>query len=125
MSGHGETVLKFSGEIDILDQDTFDLNTPSHRNIRNDFLDTLCDFLTTFNDILQDTGTENMTQSGLSSFHKGGSDIAYTKGWFIGVDNVVVDDWGDVYVDIVLGHTDLGGDLDDLNLDVDLLQFLA
>ena len=36
----------------------------------NNLLDALSDFLTPFNDVLKDTGTEDVTESGLSTFHE-------------------------------------------------------
>ena len=39
--------------------------------------------------------------------------------------DVVVDDRGEVHADVVLGHADLLGYLDNLDLDVDLDQVLA
>lgn len=40
-------------------------------------------------------------------------------------DDVVIDDRGELNSNVVLGHTDLLGYLDDLNLDIDLNEGLA
>lgn len=60
-----------------------------------------------------------MAEGGLSALHEGLSDIGDAKGSFVGGDNLVVDDRGQVEGDIVLRHTDLAGHLDDLDFDID------
>ena len=125
MSGHGQTVLQFPGEIDVLDQNTFDFDAPSRSDFGDDFLDALSDFLASLNDVLQDAGTEDVTERGLRTFHKSSADGTNTKGRLVRVDNVEVDDRRDVHVDIVFGHTHLRRDFDDRDFDVDLLQFLT
>jgi hypothetical protein len=125
LSGHGQGILQFPREIDILDQNTLNLDTPSHCNLLDNLLDTLRNFLPSLNHVLKDPRTKDVAERGLSPLHQGGTDAADAKGCFVGVDDVVVDDRGDVHVDIVFGHADLGGDFDDGDFDVDLLQFLA
>ena len=66
-----------------------------------------------------------MTKSGLSTFNEGLTDRVDSKGRFIRIDNVVIDDRGDVDIDVVFCHTDLGWDFDDLDFDIYVLQFLA
>lgn len=117
--------MQFPGEIDILDQNTLNLDTPRHSNLLNNLLDTLRNFLASLNHVLKDPRTKNVAKRGLSPLDQGGTDAADAKGRFVGIDDVVVDDRGDVHVDIVFGHADLRGDFDDGDFDVDLLQSLA
>jgi hypothetical protein len=125
LGGHGKRILQFPGEIDILDQDTLHFNTPSHCDIRDDFLDTLRDFLSSFNDVLQDSGTKDMTQRGLCTLHKRRSDVSDSKSGLVRIDNVEINDRGNVDVYIILCHAHLRRNLDDCDFDVDLLNFLA
>jgi hypothetical protein len=125
LSGHGQGILQFPREVDILDQNTLNLDTPSHRNFLDNLLNTLRNFLPSFNHILKDSRTKDVAKRGLSPLDQGGTDVADAKGRFVGVDDVVVDDRGNVHVDVVFGHADLGGDFDNGDFDVDLLQFLT
>lgn len=66
-----------------------------------------------------------MSKSCLSTLNKSSSNITDSKGGLVRIDDMVINDWGDVYVDIVFGHTNLRRDFDDSDLDVNLLQFLT
>ena len=90
-------------------------------DLGDDFLDTLSDFLASFNHILENTCTEDVTECGLGTLHQGGTDAADTEGGLVGIDDVVVDDGCDVNVDIVFGHTYLGCNFNDGDFDIDLL----
>ena len=125
LSGHGQTILQFLGEIDIFDQDTFNFDAPGHSDFFNNLLNALSDFLTPFNDVLKDTGTEDVTESSLSTFHESSTHWSDPKCCLVGIDNVEVDDRGDMNIDIVFGHTHLSRDFEDCDFNVDLLQFLA
>lgn len=65
-----------------------------------------------------------MTKGGLGALDQSLADIGDSEGGLVGTDDVVVDDRGKMEGDIVLGHADLLGHLDDLDLDVDLDQAL-
>jgi hypothetical protein len=117
--------LEFSGEIDILDQDTLDADSPCGSNLCDNLLDALSDFFTSFNDVLEDTCTKDMTKGRLGTLHESGTHAANAEGCFVGIDDVVVDDRCDVHVDIIFGHTNLSGNFNDGDLDIDLLYFLA
>lgn len=62
-----------------------------------------------------------MAESGLCTLHKCGADVADPESGFVGIDDVVVDDRGDVDVDIVFGHTYLRWHFHDGDFDIDLL----
>jgi len=66
-----------------------------------------------------------VTERSLSTFHESSADGTNSKGRFIRIDNVEINDRCDVDVDIVFGHTHLRWDFDDCNFDVDLLDFLT
>jgi hypothetical protein len=85
----------------------------------------LGNFLASFNDILQDACTKDMSKRGLSTLHKGSADISDSKSCLIRIDNVEVDDGGNVDVDIIFGHTHLRWNFDDCNFNIDLLQFFT
>jgi len=117
--------LEFSGEIDILDQDTLDADTPCGSDLCDNLLDALSDFFTSFNDVLEDTCTKDVTKGRLGTLHKSGTHAANAECRFVGIDDVVVDDRCDVHVDIIFGHAYLSGNFHDGDLDIDLLYFLA
>lgn len=48
-----------------------------------------------------------MAQSGLGTLDEGLADVAYAEGGLVWRGDVIVDDRGELQVDIVLGHTDL------------------
>lgn len=111
--------MELAGENDILDQHALDLHTPTIGDIFNYLCNALGNLLATLNDVLQDTGTNDMAKSGLGAFNKCLADVDDAEGGLVGGDNVVIDDGGKVDGDIVLGHTDLLRDFADLDLDVD------
>lgn len=119
LGGHRKRVLELTGENDILDQHALDLHTPTSGDILNDLCNTLGKLLTTLNDVLQDTGADDMAKSSLGALNKCLADVDNTEGGLVGGDDVVVDDGGKMNSDIVLGHTDLLGDFADLDLDID------
>lgn len=119
LGGHGERVLEFTSKNDIFDQHTLDLHTPAVCDILDNLGDALRDFFTALNDILQDTGTNDMAKSGLSAFNKCLADVDDTEGSLVGGDDMVVDDGGKMDGDIVLGHTDLLGNFAYLDFDID------
>lgn len=112
-------------EDNILDEHRLDLNTPTGRDILDDLANALGDLLTALNHVLQDTGTDDVAQGGLGTLDQGLADVGDSEGGLVRADDVVVDDAGEVEVDIVLGHAHLLGDLDDLDLDVDLDKALG
>lgn len=66
-----------------------------------------------------------MAQGGLGTLDQGLADVGDSESGLVRADDVVVDDTGEVEVDVVLGHAHLLGDLDDLDLDVDLDKALG
>lgn len=70
---------------------------------------------------MKDTSTKDMTEGGLCTLHKGGADVTDTESGLVGIDDVVVDDWGDMNVDVVFGHTNLRWYFNDGDFDIDLL----
>jgi len=125
LSGHGERVLELVAEDDILDQHALDLNTPAGCDIFDNLSDRLRNLLTALNNILEDTGTNNVTECGLCTLNKSLADIGDSEGCLVWGCNVVVDDRGQVEGDVVLSHTDLLGHLNNLNLNIDLDKALA
>lgn len=65
-----------------------------------------------------------MAEGSLGALDEGLADVGNAEGGLVGTDDVVVDDRGEVEGDVVLGHADLLGDLDDLNLDINLDEAL-
>lgn len=125
LGGHGQRLLQLLAEDDILDEHRLDLNTPTGRDILDDLANALGDLLTALDDVLQDTGTDDVAQGGLGTLDQGLADVGDSESGLVRADDVVVDDAGEVEVDIVLGHAHLLGDLDDLDLDVDLDKALG
>jgi hypothetical protein len=125
LSSHGERLLQFLAENDILDEHALNLDTPSGSDILNDFSNRLSNLLTALNNILEDSSTDNMTESGLSTLHKSLLDVVDTKSSLVRRDDVVVDDGGQAKSNVVLGHADLLWDFGGLNLDIDLKKSLA
>lgn len=107
-------------EDNVLDEHALDLDTPASGNIFDNFSNRLSNLLAAFNDVLQDTGTNDVAEGGLSALNEGLANVGNAKSGLVWADNVVVDDRGQVEIDIVLGHADLLRDFNNLNLDVDL-----
>ena len=78
------------------------------------------DLFAALDDVLEDTSTDNVSEGGLCAFHEGLADIGDAKGGFVGGGDVIVDYGGELKIDVIFGHADLFGDLDNLNLDVHL-----
>lgn len=112
-------------ENDILDEHTLDLYTPPGGNVLDDLADGLGKLFPTLNNVLEDARAHDVAQCSLRPLNQGLADVGDSKGGLVGADNMVVDDGRQVERDVVLGHADLLGDLDDLDLDVDLNEALG
>ena len=121
---HRQGVLQLLAEDDVLDQHALDLNTPARRDLFDDVADILSNLLATFNHVLQDARTDDMTEGGLGTFNERLTDVANAEGSAMRRGDAVVDDGCEPQRDIVLGHADLLGHFDELDLNVDLDQTL-
>lgn len=125
LSSHGKRLLELLAEDDVFDKHALDLDTPAGSNVLDDLSNALGDLLAALNDILEHTGTDDVAEGGLGALDEGLADVGNAEGGLVGGDDVVVDDRGQVEGDVVLGHADLLGNLDNLDLDVHLDQVLA
>ena len=125
LGGHAEGVLQLVAEDDVFDEHALDLDAPARGDVFDDFADRLCDFFAALDDVLEDASTDDVAESGLRTLDEGLADVADAEGGFVGGGDVVVDDGGEVQGDVVFSHADLLGDLDDLDLDVDLDELLG
>jgi hypothetical protein len=125
LGGHGEGVLELAGENEVLDEHRFDLNTPSVSYLLNDLTNRQRNLLATLDHILKYTRTNNMAKCRLCTLNKRLANIANAEGGLMWRCNAVVDNRREIERDVVLGHADLLGDLDDLDLDVDLHKVLG
>lgn len=125
LSSHGERILQIIAEDDILDEHGLNLDTPA----RGDLLDYLCgrlgDLLAALDHVLQHAGTNDVAQGGLGALDEGLLDVGDAKGGLVRGGDLVVDDRGQVEGNVVLGHADLAGHFDNLDLHVDGGQVLA
>ena len=111
LGGHGEGVLEFGGEDDVFDEHGFDLDAPSRSDVFDDFADGLGNFFAALDDVLEDTGADDVAEGGLGAFDEGLADVGDTEGGFVGGGDVVVDYGGQLEVHVVFGHADLFWDL--------------
>lgn len=125
LCGHGEGVLQLVGEDDVFDEHGFDLDAPAGRDVFDDLADALSNFLTSFDDILEDSGSYNMAECRLSTLNKRLSDVRDAKSCLMWRGNVVIDNGSELERNVVLGHADLLWDFDNLNLDIDLDESLG
>ena len=125
LGGHGEGLLELGAENDILYKHALYLDAPAGGNIFDDLTNRLGKLLATLDDVLKNSGANDVAESCLSTFDQGLADVGDAKGSLVGGDDVVVDDRGESEGDIVLGHAGLLGDLCYLNLDVDLNEALG
>lgn len=108
---HAQRVLQFSAENDILDQHRLDLDAPARSNIFDYFSNGLGDFFTALDDILEDAGTNDVTEGGLGALDEGLADVGDAEGGFVGGGDVVVNYGGQLQVYVVFCHADLFWDL--------------
>ena len=73
----------------------------------DDFSDRLRNLFTTLNDILEDTGTNNVTESGLCTLNKSLANVGDSECCLVWGCDVVVDNRGQVEGNVVLSHADL------------------
>ena len=125
LGGHGQALLEFVAEDDVLDQHALDGHTPAGRGFLDDFADGLSDLLATLDDVLQHAGADDVSERSLGALDQGGADVGDAEGGLVRARDVIVDDRGQSQVDVVLGHAHLFGHLDDLDLDVDLDEALG
>ena len=81
----------FGTEDDILDEDTFNGDTPLIRNVSNDLGDFECNGFTFGDDTLHGTSTDDMTEGSLGSLDQRLSQVADTERRAVGIDNLEVD----------------------------------
>ena len=125
LRSHAERVLQLVAEDHVLDQHAFDLHAPAHGDVLDDLADRLRDLFPSFDDILQHPGADDVSQRRLGPLDERLADVGDAEGGLVRAGDVVVDDAGEVQGDVVLGHADLLGHLDDLDLDVDLDELLG
>lgn len=125
LGGHAEGVLELVAEDDVFDEHALDLDAPAGGNVFDDFADRLRDFFAALDDVLEDASADDVAEGGLRALDERLADVADAESGFMGRGDVVVDDGGQVQGDIVFGHADLLGDLDDLDLDVHLDELLG
>ena len=125
LSSHGQRLLQLLAEDNVLDKHALYLDAPAGGDVLDNLANALGDLLTALDNVLQNTGTDDVAQGGLSTLNQGLADVGDSEGGLVRTDDVVVDNTGKVEVDVVLGHADLLGHLDDLDLDVDLDKSLG
>lgn len=125
LGSHGEGVLQLVGENDVFDEHGLDLDTPAGSDIFDDLADALSNLLTALNNVLEDAGSDYVSECGLGTLNECLADVANTKGSLVWAGNVVVDNTGELESDVVLGHADLLGNFHNLNLDIDLDEALG
>ena len=125
LRGHAERFLQFVAEDNVLDEHAFDLHAPANGDVFDDFANGLRDFFAALNDVLQDARADHVPQGGLRAFHEGGADVGDAERGFVRARDVVVYHRCELDADVILGHTDLLGDLDDLDLDIDFGEAFA
>ena len=84
--------MELGAEDDVFDEHGFDLHAPAGGDVFDDFTNRLGDFFTAFDHLLQNAGTDNVSQGGLRAFDEGLLDVADAEGGFVRGDDVVVDD---------------------------------
>lgn len=125
LGGHGERLLQLLAEDDVLDQHALDLDAPAGGDVLDDLADALGDLLAALNHVLQHAGADDVAQRRLGALDQGLAHVGDAEGGLVRRHDVVVDDRRQLQRHVVLGHADLLGHLDDLDLDVDLDQALA
>lgn len=112
--------MELAVENHVLDEHALDLDTPSLGYILDNFGDACGDFLAAFDDILQNTSTDDVAEGSLCALNESLADIADAEGSLVRRDNMVVNDRRKMQRNVVLGHAHLLGHLHNLNLDIDL-----
>lgn len=116
--------MQLPGEDDVFDEHGLDFDSPPGGNVFDDFANAGGYLFPSLNDILEDSGADDVSEGGLGTLDEGLLDVGDTEGGFVGGDDVVVYNGGELDSDIVLCHTDLLWDFGHLNFDINLDQFL-
>ena len=124
LCGHGQAVLEFLTEDDVLDEHALNCNTPSCCGVFDDLPDRLRDLFTALDHILQHTRANDMSERSLRTLNESLSQVGDTESCLVWTRDVIVDDGSQSQIDIVLRHAHLLRHLDNLNLDVHLDQVL-
>lgn len=111
LRGHGQRVLQFVAEDNVLDQHALDLDAPAARDAFDDLADGLGDFLAALDDILEDAGADDVSEGGLRALDEGLADVGDAEGGFVRGGDVVVDYGCEVEGHVIFGHADLFWDL--------------
>ena len=117
--------MEFLAEDNVFDEHRLDFDAPAQGCLLNDLPDRVGNFFTTLDHILENAGTDNMAERSLCSLDQSLANVADAKGRFVGRCDAVVNDRRQRERDIVLGHADLLGHLDNLDLNVDLHKLLG
>jgi hypothetical protein len=108
---HAERLLQVLAEDEVLDEDALAGRTPAAGGLLDDLADRLGNFLAALDHVLEHTGADHVAEGGLGALDQGLADVGDAEGGFVGGGDVVVDDGGELQVDVVFGHADLLGDL--------------
>jgi hypothetical protein len=117
--------LQFLVEDQIFDEHRLDLHTPAGGGLLDDLANGLCNLLTALDNILKNTGTDNVTKCCLCTLDESLADIGNAEGGLVRRGDAVVNDRGELQRDVIFGHADLLGNFDDLNFDIDLNKLLG
>lgn len=109
----------------VLDEHGFDLDAPAESSLFDNFANRLGDFLATFNHILEHTCADDVAESRLGPLNEGLADVADAESGLVWRRDAVVNDRGKLERNIILGHANLLGHFDNLDLNVDLDELLG
>ena len=101
LRGHGQRVLQVLAEDDVLDQHALDGGAPAGCGLFDDLADRLRDFLAALDYVLEHAGADDVAEGGLRALDEGLADVGDAEGGFVGGGDVVVDDGGELEVDVV------------------------
>jgi hypothetical protein len=125
LGGHGQRILQFLVKDQIFDEHRLDFNTPAGRGLFDDLADGLCNLLTALDNILEDTGTDHVTKCCLCTLDESLADVGNAESGPVRGGDAVVDDRGELQRNVILGHADLLGNFDNLDLDINLDKLLG
>lgn len=101
LRGHGQRVLQVLAEDDVLDQHALDGGAPAGGGLFDDLADRLRDFLAALDYVLEHARADDVAEGGLRALDEGLADVGDAEGGFVGGGDVVVDDGGELEVDVV------------------------
>lgn len=125
LGGRRQRILEIFAQLDILDENLFDIDSPLLDVLVDLLLDVVCDLLPFFKEVLQDKLSAGVLQDGVGDLRNGLTEVLNSVVGVARVDDSVIDSCVDVYRNVVFRNDVLTSQIQDVDLGANHAQSLG